>query len=449
MKKVLIVAYHFPPSNAVGALRPAKFAEYLPEFGWEPIVLAGDEEVGEDEQIRFSRTSAASDTCTTHVRAWPGLRDIWRKLKQGLTAAGRSKDPGEEAQWRQDFEQTRERRGPVVRLRELVYGLMSLPDEYHGWILPAVYHGLRLVDREQADVILATSPPHSAQLAGLLIARLAGLPLVADFRDPWIGNPATPDYVRGGPTYAAEHWLETRVLDTAARVVAATPEHAAKLADRGEALRTKIRVIPNGFDASSFQGLQCGGAEKFTITYVGNFYHSRSPKSLFDGLSRLMADHHVDPRALEIRFVGDCDYAEGRSVRQMAVEAGLNGCLTLVGQLPHERALAEVTRSDLLLLLATEQPHQVPTKAYEYLAAGRPVLALVDEGATARLMAEAGAGVITGPDPEAIAAALERRLEAWRQEEATPWSCPSTAIPFERRETTRVLAAMLHDLSGP
>lgn len=445
MKKVLIVAYHFPPSNAVGALRPAKFAEYLPEFGWEPIVLAGDEEVEGEPQFVPMGDSHAN---VTHVRKWPGLRRLWRDFKKTLRDEGQHADARAEAQWREQFERIRRDRSLAVRVRELAYGLMSLPDHYHGWILPTVYHGVGIIKRERPDAILATSPPHSAQVAGLLLARLSGLPLLTDFRDPWIGNPATPDYVTGGPTYRVERWLESRVLDRSARVVVATREHALELAARREDCREKISTVPNGFDASTFEGLRRGGSERFTITYVGNFYHSRSPQALFDAIARILSNGDVNSGDLEIRLVGDCDFADGRSVRQMASDAGLNGCLTLVGQLPHRQALAEVTRSDLLLLLATEQPRQVPTKAYEYIAAGRPILALTDEGATARLMADAGADVVSDPDPSTIATVVERHLRGWKPRQATPWTCPSPAIRFERRETTRALAGLLDGISG-
>lgn len=444
MKKVLIVAYHFPPSNAVGALRPAKFAEYLPEFGWEPIVLAGDEAV---EGVPQFALADDSDTDATHVRELPGLRRLWRDVKKILGDEEGHADARAEAEWRERFERVRRERGLGVRARELAYGLMSLPDHHHGWIPPAVYHGARIIKREHPEAILSTSPPHSAQVVGLLLARLSGLPLLTDFRDPWIGNPATPDYVTGGPTYRVERWLESRVLDRSASVVVATREHAEELAARRHDCQGKISMVPNGFDASTFEGLHRGGSDRFTITYVGNFYHSRSPQALFDAVARVLSSGDVNPRDLEIRLVGDCDYADGRSVRQMASDAGLNGCLTLVGRLPHRQALEEVTRADLLLLLATEQPRQVPTKAYEYLAAGRPILALADEGATARLMADAGADVVPDPDPSAIATVVESHLRGWAPTRATPWSCPSPAARFERRETTRVLAGLLDRMS--
>ncbi|MFW6085526.1 MAG: hypothetical protein ACODAA_09950, partial [Gemmatimonadota bacterium] len=214
MKKVLIVAYHFPPSNAVGALRPAKFAEYLPEYGWEPIVLAGDEEV--EGEVQFG---GLEDMEVQVVEAWPGLRDVARAISKRVRSlrhgAGRrptesAHGKGAESAWRAEYTESGKRQSV---LRNLLYSLMWLPDDRQGWIVPAVCAGTRAVRDARPDVILATSPPHSVQVVGLLIAMFTGLPLVADFRDPWVGNPGTPDFIRAGPTRRIHDTLEARVLN--------------------------------------------------------------------------------------------------------------------------------------------------------------------------------------------------------------------------------------------
>lgn len=297
--------------------------------------------------------------------------------------------------------------------------------------------------RERPDVILATSPPHSAQVVGWLLAAISGVPLIADFRDPWIANPARPSYLRAGLVHAAECWLEEQVVRAAESVLTVTPEHAEALADRVPSIESRLTTIPNGFDAASFRDVVCGGSDRFTVTYVGNFYHERSPERLFHAMGLLMAREALIPDQIEIRLVGDCQYAAGRSVMDMAEQAGIAGSVVIVGDVSYPDALAEMGRADLLLLLASDQPLQIPTKAYEYLASGRSVLALVEEGATARLFAGADADVLVGSTPEEIASVVQKRMERWTPEPSRSWSCPASARRFERRETTGELGAVL------
>ncbi len=435
MKQALIVSYHFPPSDQVGALRPAKFAEYLPEFGWTVRVLTADP-ASTVEGVQFVSELAVE---VGTAPQWPGLREWAMRLKRKPTSSEGAADAGGSG-WAESYQTSRARRP----LRDLIYSLMWLPDDKHGWIVPAVHQGLRMIRETRPDVLLVSSPPHSAQLVGLLLSKIADVPLVVDFRDPWVGNPATPEFIRAGPTPRVHAWLENAVLSRATAVITATREHADALEASHAAGRKKIHVVPNGFDTAMFAGLATGGSDRFTITYAGNFYHTRTPQPLLEAIGMLRDESGIDTSKIVVNLIGDCEFANGRSVLEMARQAGCEASVAMRGRLPHAEVLGDLVRSDLLLLLANGQPAQIPAKAYEYLAAGPPILALVERGATADLVSRAPeVDVLFGSDPAEIAGVLGPRLRAWSPKPVGKWSRPEAAAAFDRRDTTAFLASLL------
>ncbi|MDH3427084.1 MAG: glycosyltransferase [Gemmatimonadota bacterium] len=438
MKRVLIVTYHFPPSNEVGALRPSKFAEYLPEFGWEVQVLRADSQIRAEGGAQFVVDRPLD---VESAPQWPGLRECAQRVSgRAAKAADAVGVPQVDSGWAESYQVSASRRP----LRDLVYSLMWLPDDKQGWILPAVRQGLRMIRANRPDALLVTSPPHSVQVIGLLLSKIADVPLVADFRDPWVGNPATPDFIRAGPTPRIHGWLEDAVLSRAAAVLTTTGQHAKTLEHRRSAGPRKFHVVPNGFDAAMFDGLRTGGSDRFTITYAGNFYHTRTPEPLFKAIGMLRDHQGVDTSRIVVNLLGDCEFAGGRSVLDMARQAGCESSVVVRGRLPHGDVLGHLVRSDLLLLLATGQPEQVPAKAYEYLAAGPPILALVDRGATAELLSHAAeVDLLFTDEPAEIARSLAARLGAWSPRPDGMWSCPEAAREFDRRETARGLAELL------
>jgi hypothetical protein len=158
----------------------------------------------------------------------------------------------------------------------------------------------------------------------------------------------------------------------------------------------------------------------------------------------MIEERGLDPSRLRINLVGDCEHAGGSSIREMAREAGCEASLSLPGRLPYREALGELVSADLLLLLAAGQPDQIPAKAYEYIAAGPPILALVEPGATASLLAEgADADILLEPDPRQIARVLQRRMSNGRASTAEPWSPPRDDNGYSRRAGTERLAGLL------
>jgi glycosyltransferase involved in cell wall biosynthesis len=226
--------------------------------------------------------------------------------------------------------------------------------------------------------------------------------------DPWSGNPYQPAGDRLLAKCTAH--LERRVVRTADAICLATDEAAAALAARYSAIpRAQFRVLQNGYDPADFPPLSdqlIAGARPVRFVYTGSLYAGRDPFPFLRALSRLIADGRANRTDIRVEFIGDCAVSNGVRVQQVVTDLGLSDVVTVSPPVSYSEALRRLSEADVLLLFAQRQPEQIPAKVYEYLHLNRFVLAFTD-GATGRLMREAGAGLVVGPDDDAEAALAE------------------------------------------
>ena len=336
------------------------------------------------------------------------------------------------------------RRGKLARLRRWFFSLCWLPDGHLGWLVPAVAAGLRMCRKHRIDVIVSSGPPHTAHLVALLLKRFTQLPWIADFRDPWTQNPGKPAFVRSAFSDWVERGLERRVLASADRLVTVTHRAAAALALRQASLATKTTTIMTGFDPNEFDSIgPVSSAETFTLAHVGSVYLHRSPTALLQAVALLTRSRGIPLGAIRLVFVGE-DLSGLADTLRIADQLGISSLVTAPGPVRRTDALAWMRRANLLVLLAQGQPLQVPTKAFEYLASGTPILAIVDDGATADLMHATNNRTVPD-DPvkiaEAIAAHLDRRSTPLSASSA-PWR-RSAVREFTREHSSEALVALM------
>jgi glycosyltransferase involved in cell wall biosynthesis len=215
-------------------------------------------------------------------------------------------------------------------------------------------------------------------------------------------------------------------------------------------------TIPNGYSPDEFEALGDGGPDparslpgQFAMTYTGSLYMWRDPTGVMVALRRLFDEGTITPGEVVLNLVGRCQVARGRSVQAIASELGLDTVVRVPGPVSRREALRYLVHSDLLLLLAEGLTLQVPGKAYEYLRARRPVLALAPEGATADLIRETRAGVVVAPDDvPAIAAAIERFVRLWRAGRPHRGADPELVRRFDRRALTARFAALFSQVAS-
>ncbi len=373
--KVLIVSLYFPPAGGPGVQRPLKFAQHLTALGFEVHVLAPDNPkwVHRDPTLEIP----------------PGV-----VVHRARNLGPRARVPREELYGKRGLD--RLRRNVSITARRLL-----VPDGSVLWNLTSIRAALRIVRREGIDVVLTTSPPGSVHLVGAAVRRRTSARWVADLRDALVGFAHRRREIRG------EHRLARLVATRADAVVAAT----AGIADEMRAVEPglDVQVVENGADFDEFDGLEYTAGDRFRITHAGNFFGRRSPRAFLEAL-RLLDDDVL------ARFVGGLPVRDAEWVES----SGLGGRVEAIPFVPRGEALALERDSEALLLLIPEADGRgravLTAKVFEYLAAGRPILAVVPpDGLAAELVRETGAGVVVAPDDvEGIAAALRDLGVRWR-----------------------------------
>jgi glycosyltransferase involved in cell wall biosynthesis len=426
MRRILFIAYHFPPIGYSGTQRSVKFVRYLPKHGFEPVVLTGPLYAGD---IPIDETLA-------------------HELPADLLVL-RARGPEPEA-----------RTGWHARA-ERWFGLERPWSRW--WVDAAVAAGREAA--AQCDVIFATmSPFESAEVAGRLSVE-TGKPWVADLRDPWALDEMFA-YLTFAHRRRATQQMR-RALKSAAAVVMNTPEAAAELVRCfPEFADGRVVAIPNGFDAADFDSPAATRRDgRFRIVHTGSLHteagRARLRMAIRRALGGTIGGVDVLPRShvylleavravlrrrpelaerLEVHLAGALSSADRDAIDLGVVQAH--------GYLPHLESVALIRSADLLFLpmhgLANGvRARIVPGKTYEYLGTGRPILAAVPEGDARDLLVEAGTGILCAPDDvEAMAATILELVDRQGAGIPPPQSDRSVVDRYERRRLTATLAAV-------
>ncbi|HWO56790.1 MAG TPA: glycosyltransferase [bacterium] len=396
MPRLLLIAYYFPPWGMGGVQRVAKFARYLPEFGWDVTVIAPE--------------------ATGYIRQDPSLLDE-------LPASVRiERIPVRDRAGAMAPEQ-----GVIRRLGAALSRWRDLPDRHKGFARLAVTRARQLMADNPFDVVLTSSPPPSIHLAGLALRDRAVW--IADFRDPWRVRP--DDY---GPTLVhrlRNSGLHHRVLTSADAVVAVTPELAAHF--QSLAPNAVVHSIRNGFDEADFDGLTAPAPRaQTTALFPGTFSRLSDPRPAL----RALAVWRKQNPSQSLRIVHTGATLDVSLATTLA-ETGLADIYDDRGYLDHRRAVAALLAADLLVIAHTDPDAaavSVPGRIYEMLRAGRPILALAfADSALANLLRDQPACAVVAPhDRAAAVAAIERLLAGPRQ----PLRAPEALAPLARRNQT-------------
>jgi len=381
--KLLLVTLYFPPSGGGGVQRPLKFATHLPALGIETHVLAPD-----DPKWMHADTELELPTQAWIHRAryvGPGGRRIADEQygKSGLDLA--------------------------VRKASTIGRRLLLPDENVTWNATAIPKAIAIARSEGIDVVLTTSPPGSVHLIGAAVKRATGAKWVADLRDSIALHPHRSTEGIGARTKqkarAGIAHLVARQADAIVTAADAITEETRGLEPRG-----RLLTIANGSDFDDFAGLEYRRTDRFRLTHTGSFFGHRDPKPFLRALAGSGLEDVV------VRFVGDFRPGD----REFLDSLDLGERVELIDYVPRRESLRLQRDSDALLLLIPEAGGRgkgvLSGKVFEYLAAERPVLAVVPpDGAAAQLIRDTGAGAVAPPeDVDAIREALVAMHARWR-----------------------------------
>ncbi len=411
MKKLLMVAYHFPPlAGSSGVQRTLRFAQHLPEFGWHAMVLTASTRAYERCSPDLDREVPAS--CVVR-RAF--AMDTARQLSVG---------------------------GRYI-------AAMARPDRWVSWKFGAIREGLRMIEEFKPDLIWSTYPIATAHLIGAELARRSGLPWVADFRDPMAqqGYPSDPK------TWLQFSAIEQSAMQQARLNVFASPGAARLYRERYPAAAARITSIENGYDESSFAAAKLPANSRlnkgaFTLLHSGIVYpNERDPGALFIALGRLKRAGHLKQGQFKLRFRAA---VHEQLLRDLAISNNVQDLIEILPPTAYGQALQEMLQADALLLMqGAGCNQQTPAKVYEYMRCAKPILGLTDrEGDTGALLDNIGIHSIARLDsPEEIERLLPDFID---QVCAATAELPDHGIvqSASRRSRTEALALQLNALTG-
>lgn len=369
MKTVLLIAFHYPPFGiSSGIQRSLKFSEYLPDFGWKPIVL------------------------TANPRAYKVTRgDQLDEIPEGISV-------------KRAFALDTARHLSIMG-RYLKF--MALPDRWVTWTLGGIFTGLKTIHQDNPSVIWSTYPIATAHLIALILHRLSGVPWVADFRDSMTEDNYPTDIGQRN-TF---RWIERQTVKHSQSNVFTTAGAVSMYRARYRQVPlSHWKLIPNGYDEKKFAkvevNLRNSGKKKshskipIVLLHSGLLYPlERDPRAFFAALANLKKRAMISAHDLSVvlRATGHDEY-----LQKLIAANGINDIVALKPALPYEAALKEMLLADgLLLFQATNCNHQIPAKIYEYLRAQRPILGLTDpQGDTASLLLQLGIDTILPLDDQ-------------------------------------------------
>lgn len=342
-----MVALDFPPCKSAGVQRTLKFAEYLSDFGWEPIILTVSESA--HEAIDNSQIIPTK------------LKHIYRTFSFNAS---------------RDFS-----------IKGKYLSIMKEPDRWWTWRFSAVKCGKKLIDELKPDVIWSTYPVSTAHSIAIQLAKYGNLPWVADYRDP----------VQSRYDSSAKQTLnlalkiEKNTIENASKVILTTKRAAILYQSLYPDLPlNKFEVIENGYDEANFKldEVKSGLANKnnkFVMLHSGAVYRNgRDPEQIFQALSILKAKGDISENSFELVFRG----IDGAPYVQRLKTLNISDIVSFKPSVSYMESLTEMMSADALLLI--QGPlfrNQIPGKLFEYIRSGKPILALTSMiGATADLL---------------------------------------------------------------
>jgi glycosyltransferase involved in cell wall biosynthesis len=442
MRKVLFLAYYFQPLSNGGVIRAGAFVKYLPQYGWQPIVLTVDD--------RYYLSQTIDETLA--VESLDGV-SIYRthsfepkgKMASDFTASvyGIQNKGVFFERWMK----------PVLRQ---VFHSLVIPDEHLLWLPYAIRKGLQLIKRHNIDAILVTTPPHSAGLIAAILSKLTGKPLIWDVRDDWIHNPLF--YKGPWHSKAIARFLERQLVRTAYRIVTVTQESVDAFTHKYPTEADKFEFIPNGFDPQEFVASHSNAvstsdavrkvSNRLRLIYIGTLSAKRSPISLFEAIKQT-----VNKSLNNIQIKLDIYGYSRADFQEISTKMGLDGIVEFHGFVSRAESLRQLLMSDASLMIIPQEEGSataIPGKLYEYLGAKKFVLALCDsDSAAGKLIRELNLGVICPQnDIEQIKCALQNMLVMHNENRLEPDLTQENINVYERSTQSKRLACLMESMIG-
>ncbi len=399
MKKVLIIAYYWPPAGGPGVQRWLKFTKYLPAFGVEPHVYVPENPNYPILDESLNREISNQITLIKRPILEPyKVGKIFSKSDTKTMSSGIIVDASEQKS--------------LQKLMLYVRGNYFIPDARVLWVKPSIKFLNQYISKHKIDKIITTGPPHSLHLIGKgLKAKNPNLKWIADFRDPWVNIDYHSLLKLNEKSKEKHKHLERAVLNQADQIIVTSYKTAKEFNSK---TKQPIEVITNGYDEA--EDLDVDLSEAFSLVHVGSLLSERNPTNLWKALKELLLKNEHLRQFLELHFVGKVSKVVLKSIE----EYGLKDYVYLDGYLPHQDAVKAQKSAQLLLLIEANNPLKqgiIPGKLFEYLMVKRPILAIGPEDwDVQQIIKKTNSGdCFTYQEKEGLSIVLQQAFEAFLQ----------------------------------
>jgi glycosyltransferase involved in cell wall biosynthesis len=358
-KKVLIITYDWPPAGGPGVQRVLKFVKYLPQFGWEPIVLtvANGEYPAIDHSLENDIPEGIKVYKTKTIEPFGIFKFLsGKKKKENIDT----------------FILDKKSKSFSSSFFSFIRSNIFLPDARVGWLPLATKKAKKIIKDHNISIILTSSPPHSVQLIGLKLKSELGATWVADFRDPWIDafwekGEKRLNWVKNKLSY-----YEKEVFRNANLLITVTKSFKRNFEKKYP--NSNIVYLPNGYDSSDFKSIEKKINDVFIIRYFGSIAASQIPHNL---LSVLKSEK---PSEVILELYGNFD----QSILELANKIDV---IQIMDYLPHNLITTKMQTADLLLLLIpSSRGDIIPGKLFEYIGSGTKILSVGPKGDAAEII---------------------------------------------------------------
>lgn len=435
MQKVLIITYHWPPAGGPGVQRVLKFAKYLPDFGWEPLILT----------VAHGEYSALDDSLINEVS------------KEIIVFKTRSIEPF--SLYKRFTGMGKEEKIPTAVLAENKISWkkkganwirlnLFIPDAKIGWLPFASQTGKHIVRQFKPDIIFSSSPPPTVHLIARKLKKWSGLKWVADFRDPWTDIHYYEGQTRMQKAKNLDTKLELSVLNSADSI-SCISQLDIDLDFGKKVSANKCINIPNGYDEADFPSVQPApsSGNYFNLLHLGAIGPERIPHNLLKTIHLLHQKNLIEPGIFKVTLIGKVEPEVKDCVNQYKIEQYIE----YVPYLPHIDAISQAQSADVLLLLITQSKLNrriLPGKIFEYMRLRKPVFALgPEDGEVSRILNETKIGeVIDYQNEKKIYQVLLNLIQAKKAGVLYSLSLDSGIEKFSRKNLTGRLVEVFNSL---
>ncbi|MBO6793756.1 MAG: glycosyltransferase family 4 protein [Balneolaceae bacterium] len=427
MRNVLFIVYYFPPMGGSGVQRPLKFAKYLREFGWNPIILCPKPGVYHTFDESLQQELDELDLEVHRVEAG----GIFQKAA------------GKQAQKEVSVSDG------IAKILRRISRLIYYPDNKKGWIKPALKKALSIIEVKKIDLIFSTAPPFSNHILASRIKEMTGLPMVVDYRDSWTNNHFQTDIWDWQKSILRNQ--ERGVVATADRIICLDAFMRSELIASYPDIGERIQVLPHGFDPEDFdQKKETSDFEykegALNFLYSGLFYEHNQPDIFFKAFHELFKVRPEMKDKVRLHFQGGLDLR----IQKLAKELSIDDIIVDYGYVTHKKAAQHLKEADVLWMISNFDRNlkQIKSgKLFEYLGTGKPILGLVHPSEATEVLLKYGAGFSAAPDNIGlISRVLETIYEQWESDNL-PNAVEEYQHQHNRKNLTQELAQIFNVIS--